>query len=98
MSNINDGFNDYYNEFKDWTKKQILLRTFDICLENADKDREIERLNNIIDELEEELEREIEFGKRIPKEADNYNSSLVRHTLEIVLERLRKLKEGNKEW
>ena len=51
MANIKDGFYDFYNEFKEWTKKQILHRTYDICLENADKDKEIERLNNIIDEL-----------------------------------------------
>lgn len=49
---LNDGFDYFYNEFKDWTKKQILHRTYDICLENADKDKEIEKSNNIINELE----------------------------------------------
>lgn len=71
---------------------------FEIMKLNTDivlKDKEIERLNNIINELEEELEREINFGKTIPKEANNYNSSLdIRHTLEKVLERLKELKEG----
>lgn len=45
---LDEGFEDFYDEFKEWTKKQILHRTYDICLENADKDKEIERLNNII--------------------------------------------------
>ena len=52
MANMQDGFNDFYNEFKEWTKEQILHRTYDICLENADKDREIERFNNTLDEIE----------------------------------------------
>lgn len=73
-----------YNEYKGTLEEQL-----------EEKDKEIERLNNIINELEEELEREINFGKTIPKEADNYNSSLdIRHTLEKVLERLKELKEG----
>lgn len=49
---LDEGFEDFYNEFKEWTKKQILHRTYDICLENADKDKEIDRLNNIINTIE----------------------------------------------
>ena len=71
---------------------------FDLFNDNKEKDKEIERLNNIINELEEELEREIKFGKTISKEADNYNSSLdIRHTLEKVFERLKELKGSDKE-
>lgn len=55
------------------------------------KDKEIERLNNIIDEFEEELEREINI-----KEEDagvEHNTYIdVRNTLREVLKRFRELK------
>lgn len=48
MDKIEDAFDTFYNEFKDWTKKQILHRTFDIILKDTEeigeKDKEIERL------------------------------------------------------
>lgn len=63
--------------------------------EIEEKDKEIKRLNNIIDELETELEREIDIGNKIPKEASNYNSSIdIKNTLILVLQRIKELKEG----
>ena len=51
MAKIEDAFDTFYNEFKDWTKKQILHRTFDIILndteEIGEKDKEINRLKEI---------------------------------------------------
>lgn len=48
MDKMEYTFDDFYNEFKDWTKKQILHRTFDIILKDTEeieeKDKEIERL------------------------------------------------------
>ena len=48
MNKKEDGFELFYNEFKNWTKKQILHRTFDIILKDTEeigeKDKEIERL------------------------------------------------------
>jgi len=113
---LNDGFNDFYNEFKDWTKKQILHRTYDICLENADKDREIDkltvesteweskfydlqeenqRLNNIINELEEWCLSWKENDKYCYL-ASNDKDKCRYDIWEEVLDKLKELKEENK--
>ena len=44
---IQNAFNGFYNEFKDWTKEEILQRTFDIILESSDKDRQLEAYENM---------------------------------------------------
>ena len=65
-----------------------------IALRN--KDKEIERLNNIINELEEELERESNM-----KEEDTcleHNTFIdIKNTLKTVLKRLQELKGSDKE-
>lgn len=72
---------------------QIFARWIDPTIEEYKK--EIERLNNIIEGLEDELEMEIEIGNKIPKDSNNYNSSIdIKNTLILVLKRLRALKEG----
>ena len=43
----NDTFDRFYNEFKDWSKEDILRRTYNIILDDADKTRQIEQLENI---------------------------------------------------
>lgn len=43
----NDTFDRFYNEFKDWSKEDILKRTYNIILDDADKTRQIEQLENI---------------------------------------------------
>lgn len=48
---IQNAFNGFYNEFKDWTKEEILQRTFDIILESSDKDRQLEAYENMRKEL-----------------------------------------------
>ena len=56
MANMQDGFNNFYNEFKNWSKKQLLHRIYDICLVDNEqitqKEKEIDRLNNILHEYE----------------------------------------------
>lgn len=49
----NDTFDRFYNEFKDWSKEDILRRTYNIILDDADKTRQIEQLENIINEATE---------------------------------------------
>ena len=51
----NDTFDRFYNEFKDWSKEDILKRTYNIILDDADKTRQIEQLENIRKEAIEEL-------------------------------------------
>jgi hypothetical protein len=53
---IQNAFNDFYNEFKDWTKEEILQRTFDIILESSDKDRQLETYENMRKEVLSEIE------------------------------------------
>ena len=47
----NDTFDRFYNEFKDWSKEDILRRTYNIILDDADKTRQIEQLENIRKEV-----------------------------------------------
>ena len=67
-----------------------------IKIKQDEKDKEIERLNNIINELEEELERESNI-----KEEDTgleHNTFIdIRNTLKTVLKRLQELKGSDKE-
>jgi len=53
----NDTFDRFYNEFKDWSKEDILRRTYNIILDDADKTRQIEQLKNIIKEAIEYIEK-----------------------------------------
>ena len=59
---------------------------------------EIERLNNIIDELEKECKRVIGNGVMIDISAEGDNSKMVTITCyEAILDKLKELKEGNKD-
>lgn len=53
MVSMEDGFDIFYNEFKDWTKEQLLHRIYDIILQDTEeigeKDNEIEQLNKSLD-------------------------------------------------
>ena len=80
-------------------KIEVNMNVYDIpilveALEKANK--EIERLNNVIDELEEELERESNM-----KEEDTcleHNTFIdIKNTLKTVLKRLQELKGSDKE-
>jgi septum formation topological specificity factor MinE len=62
---IQNAFNDFYNEFKDWTKEEILQRTFDIILESSDKDRQLEAYENMRKEI-------IEFINLYAGESNNF--------------------------
>ena len=48
----NDTFDRFYNEFKDWSKEDILRRTYNIILDDADKTRQIEQLEERCEYLE----------------------------------------------
>ena len=89
MSKKEDGFELFYNEFKDWTKKQLLNRIYDIILKDTEeigeKDKEIERLNNIIEELEKWLDNNSRHKELF--ECDRYYQE--------ILNKLKELKEGN---
>ena len=60
---IQNAFNDFYNEFKDWTKEEILQRTFDIILESSDKDRQLEAYENMRKEAIEYAKNSIDLLK-----------------------------------
>ena len=65
--------------------------------DKLDLQQENKQLTSILTELEEELEREIEFGNRITKEENNYNSCIdIKNTLIKVLNRINELKEKYK--
>ena len=63
-----------------------------------EKDKEIHRLNNIIDELEKELEFEInDYNGNIDLETRNIDSEFLRGNAweaDYLLNKLKKLKEG----
>lgn len=58
----NDTFDRFYNEFKDWSKEDILRRTYNIILDDADKTRQIEQLENIRKEA-------IEYNEHLIRDA-----------------------------
>ena len=61
-----------------------------------EKDKEIERLNNIIENFEEELEREINIKEEdTGVEHDRY--LVIKDTLETMLRRFRNIKGSDKE-
>lgn len=49
---------EFYNEFKDWTKEEILSRAYDICLKNI--------------ELQQRTEKAVEILKRYTDNESNY--------------------------
>lgn len=82
MNKKEDGFELFYNEFKDWTKKQLLHRTYDIILKDTEeigeKDKEIEKLKHIKKQLEKNLqvymqkdaENQLKIEKAIQREME----------------------------
>ena len=80
----------YYEKLKDYEEQVRKAKECD------KKDKEIERLNNIINELEEELERESNM-----KEEDTcleHNTFIdIKNTLKTVLKRLQELKGSDEE-
>ena len=76
--------------FNNYTKEEIFDSAKFLLCEVLEKDKEIERLNNIINELEKWLDKEINQLKL----EDNYESA---DTLEIVQEELQELKGSDKE-
>lgn len=83
-------------EDKSYALKQMHDRNLFLNKQLKEKDKEIERLNNIINEFEEELERESNM-----KEEDTcleHNTFIdIRNTLKTVLKRLQELKGSDKE-
>lgn len=67
-----------------------------LSLETQEKDEKIDRLNNIINDFEEELEREINISEEdAGLEHNTYID--IKSTLEKVLKNFKELKEGDKE-
>lgn len=65
--------------------------------QNIEKDKEIERLNNIINTFEEDLEREVNISEQ-DSMVGNYRYTVIHSTLEKMLKYFRELKEsGNNE-
>ena len=97
MANMQDGFNDFYNEFKDWTKEQLLHRLYDIILQDVEeigeKNKEIDRLNNIINELEEWLKR-IFDTEYVFEDGEDYCTDRA-YGCKQCLDKLNELKENN---
>lgn len=92
---LDEGFEDFYDEFKEWTKKQILHRTYDICLENADKDNEIERLRKENQQLKEDIKFCINTMKN-EYECTDKRTNRELHTMVEILEKWTKeYKEGS---
>lgn len=60
----NETFDRFYNEFKDWSKEDILKRTYNIILDDVDKTRQIEQLENMRKEAIKLIEEDI-LGKKI---------------------------------
>ena len=90
-------FEEFYNEFKDWSKKDILKRVYDLINETNkwtdvyldtmnNQQQEIERLNNIINELEKWLNYETDMCDVSP-----YSLEYSDYT--DVLNKLKELKE-----
>ena len=59
-----------------------------------EKDKEIERLNNIINTFEDDLERELDISKQDSR-VGNYRYTVIHSTLEKMLKYFRELKESN---
>ena len=80
---------DYYEIVNDNTK---------LCEEIEEQDKEIERLNNIINELEETLEYEKnDYSGNIDIETHNIDSEFLRGNAweaDYILDKLQELKEG----
>lgn len=69
---------EHYEEYKGTLNKQL-----------EEKDKEITRLNNILDELEKWLEEETRLSDEIPDTLEHSDYT-------DVLDKLKKLKENNK--
>lgn len=64
---------------------------------NIRKDKEIERLNNIINTFEEDLEREVNISEQ-ESMVESYKYTVIHSTLEKMLKYFKELKEsGNNE-
>ena len=53
---------EYFEEMTaNWKRVDLLRRCYDLCNEMVEKQQEIERLNNIINEIEKELDLNLPF-------------------------------------
>ena len=71
-------FEEYKEMIKDMRKEEMIKGLYDLSKNITEKDKEIERLNNIINELEEEISRHIALCTDI--------------TLNDILDKLQELK------
>lgn len=82
----NDAFDRFYNEFKDWSKENILRRVYDIILDDVDKTRQIEQ-------LEKENKKYKDLGFEHLQKENNRLSNIINELEEDLIEDI-KINDG----